>query len=241
MRDGILDFYNHKSSSLFEPYPEGTPVSYPTKLHSSSQHTTFMRGMVISVPISSPHSGIPISDVEASPCIIRLIDGLVHQVSPDLLEQFVTTPSSSNCKIRSPSWLGNNQKVMFLKDGLYVKGVMEWSLDENSWRFSQCRRNGVELFGIVLPSFCHDFRKYINDGTIIPGWQSGKTFTLAGSTCHVSASTLQSVTSPGSVVKALHPNNPDKTNWYASYMEEYDRLMSNDTFDILSEEEYQYL
>ncbi len=69
---------------------------------------------------------------------------------------------------------------MFLKDGLYVKGVMEWSLDENTWHFSHCHKNGVEIFGVALPIFFHNFQNYIDYGTIIPGWQSGKTFSIAG-------------------------------------------------------------
>jgi hypothetical protein len=129
----------------------------------------FMRGMVISVPIPHPQSGIPLSAQEASPYTIRLIEGSIHQVSPALLEKFVTTSSSSTSKIKFPSWLGNNQKVMYLRDGLYVKGVMELSLDEHNWRFCQCCRNGVKNFVIVLPNFCDDFQKYINDGSIIPG------------------------------------------------------------------------
>jgi hypothetical protein len=44
-----------------------------------------------------------------------------------------------------------------------------------------------------------------------------------------------------SVVKALHQNNPDRDIWAASYKEEYDGFMSNHTFDIISEEEYQRL
>jgi len=99
--------------------------------------------------------------------------------SPDLIEKFVTTSSSSTYKIKFLSWLGNNQKVMYLKDGLYVKGVMEWNLDEHNWRFSQCHQNGVEIFGIILPNFSQEFQKYIDDGSIIPGWHSGKNFRVS--------------------------------------------------------------
>jgi hypothetical protein len=97
----FIGLYNHHNSSLIEPYPEGTPVSYPTKIHPSSDHTTFMHGMVISVPIPHPQSHIPLSAQEASPYTIRLIDSSIHQVSPDLLEKFVTTSSSSTSKISS--------------------------------------------------------------------------------------------------------------------------------------------
>jgi hypothetical protein len=94
---------------------------------------------------------------------------------------------------------------------------------------------------LLFQFFFHNFQNYIDYGTIIPGWQSGKTFSIAGSTRHVLAYTLHSAIPPGSVIKALPSNNPDKTIWYESYKEEYDGLVSNDTFDIISEEEYQCL
>jgi hypothetical protein len=97
----FIGLYNHNTSSSVEPYPEGTPISYPTKLNPSSNHTTYMRGMVISAPLPPSHSGTPISDKEASPYITRLIDSSPHQVSPDLLEQFITTPSSASNRLNS--------------------------------------------------------------------------------------------------------------------------------------------
>jgi hypothetical protein len=98
-----------------------------------------------------------------------------------------------------------------------------------------------ETFGVTLQNFCQDFQKYIDDGTIIPGWNSGKSFTVAGSTCHVSAGNLTSIAPLGSVVKALHSNYPYRSIWFDSYKEEYDGLVTNDTFDIISEEEYHHL
>jgi hypothetical protein len=233
----FIGLCNHNNASYFEPFPVGTSVSYPTKLHPTSRKTTFVRGTVISAPIAHPQAGIPISDATASPYVIRLIDGLIHQESPDMIEHFVTSSPDNNNKICCPSWLGNNQKDMYLKDGLYIKGFMEWCLDTHSWHFSQRHKNGMELFGLVLPNFCEDFQRYIDDGSIIPGWHSSKTFTIAGSSRHVSANILTTITPPVSVVKALHHQNPERSIWLASYKEEYDRL----TFDIISEEEYQRL
>lgn len=78
-------------------------------------------------------------------------------------------------------------KVMFLYDGTYKKGMMEWDLDNSTWRFSQIHCKGTELFGLSLPEFCQTFQKYIDDGTIVCGWYGGMNFHLAGSTRHVSA------------------------------------------------------
>jgi hypothetical protein len=49
---------------------------------------------------------------------------------------------------------------------------------------------------------------------------------------------LKCLIPPGSVTKALHSHNQDREIWLNSYKEEYDGLTSNDTFDIISEEEY---
>ncbi len=36
----------------------------------------------------------------------------------------------------------------------------------------------------------------------------------------------------------MYPRNPDQAVWLDSYKEEYNGLTSNDTFDIINEEEY---
>jgi hypothetical protein len=109
------------------------------------------------------------------------------------------------------------------------------------WRFSQRRKNGVELFGVDLPNFCQDFQKYIDGGSLVPGWHSGKSFLVAGSSCHISATDLKSLIPPGSPLKAFHLTNPDCPVWLDSYKEEYDGLLSNSTFDIISEDEFKAL
>jgi hypothetical protein len=118
------------------------------------------------------------------------------------------------------------------------KSIMEWDLDNCTWRFSQRHHNGTELFGTTLPNFCQDFQKYIDDGTLVPGWQGIKNFQIIGPTHHVSTANLQCLTPPGSLAKALFHRNPDRAIWLDSYNEEYDGVHTNDTFDIISEEEY---
>jgi hypothetical protein len=55
---------------------------------------------------------------------------------------------------------------------------------------------------------------------------------------HVSATDLHCIIPPGSLNKAMYSRNPDKPIWLESYKEEYNGLKSNDTFDIISEDEY---
>ncbi len=70
---------------------------------------------------------------------------------------------------------------MYLHEGIYKKRITEWDLDTLTWRFSQHHRNETELIGVSLPNFCQLFQQYIDDGTLMPGWQGGgANFTLAG-------------------------------------------------------------
>jgi len=200
-----------------------------------------MRGIVISVPISTPTSQLPLSDGDAPPYTIRLVDGSTHKVSPDFMDKIQAVESSNKNGFTFPSWLGHSQKVMYLHNGTYVKGNMEWDLDNSTWHFSLCWCNGVEIFGINLPDFCQNFQKYIDDGSIIPGWHGGSNFTLAGSASHVSAGNLLCHIPPGSLSKALYSRNPDRQIWLESYQEEYSGLFSNNTFDIIDEAEYHRL
>jgi len=109
----FVGFYNHNHSSTFEPFPEGTSVSYPIKLNFSSPNATYMRGTVISIPIPQQRSGIPLSDQDDSPNVIRLIDGSVHQVSPDILETFVT-PAPNSTKNNSFSFLARQPSKSYV-------------------------------------------------------------------------------------------------------------------------------
>ena len=129
-----------------------------------------------------------------------------------------TTISRSKHGFTINTWLQANQKVMCLRNGEYVKGSMVFDLDEHCWRFTQRRRNGVELWGLSFPDFNTTFQQYIDDGTLLPGWHKSNNF-IHGSTNYVSAATLVSDIPPGSLKKGLDPWSPDATIWYASYEE----------------------
>jgi hypothetical protein len=229
----FIGLYNPSSTtSTTEPYPEGTSVSLPL------ESGITMRGIVISVPISQPNNQLPISDEDAPPYTIRLVDGSIHKVSPDFMDVIHVSESHNNHGFTFPSWLGHSQKVMFLHNGTYLKGHMEWDLDNSTWRFSQCCHNGVEIFGATLPDFFQSFQRYIDDGTLVPVWHGGINFQIAGRASHVSATTLSCHIPPGSLSKALYSRNPDRQIWLESYKEEYDGLISHGTFDVIDESEY---
>jgi hypothetical protein len=236
---GLYDSSN--VSTGVEPYPEGTEISMSTEI---SGKTVQMRGVVISVPVPDTPGQLPSSAADESPYVVRLVDGTIHKLSPYILDSVVVDrPSAPSNVISFPQWMGNLQKVMYLKNGSYLKGVMEFDLDSSKWRFSQRRRNGTELWGVDIPALARDYQKYVDDGILIPGWHNHSYFSKAGNaqavtTTHVSARSLTTDLAPGSIKKALYSRNPDREIWKQSYDEEYDGLYQSDTFEIISEDEY---
>jgi hypothetical protein len=154
------------SSNGVESYPEGTSVLLSITPTGSSDIIK-MRGSVISVPLPLSENQIPLSDQESPPYVIHLVDGSIHQVTYELMEDIVLSPSASTLSF--PSWMSNNQKVVYLRDGTYLKGIMEYDLVSSVWHFSQRKRNGDEIWGTTIPHLARDFQLYIDDGTLIPG------------------------------------------------------------------------
>jgi hypothetical protein len=193
---------------------------------------------VTSVPLPTDLNTLPDGYADEAPYKVRLVDGSIVAVPPSIMPTIVDTVNScSKQGFTIPTWLQSNQKVMFLNNGEYIKGHMLYDLDERCWRFSQRRRNGVELWGLSFPNFNTNFQQYIDDGNLLPGWHKSNTF-IHGSANHVCAATLVSDIPPGSLKKGLDPRSPDKAIWYASYEEEFLGLTNNDTFEIISAEDY---
>ena len=109
--------------------------------------------------------------------------------------------------------------------------------DSHTWRFSCRRCNGIEKWGVSLPDLTRHFQSFVDDGTLLPGWQKNTTF-IHGQASHISATHLSNPRAPGSLRLAFNSNHPDENTWLASYDEEYQGLLSHDTFDIISEQEY---
>jgi hypothetical protein len=96
--------------------------------------------------------------------------------------------------------------------------------------------------GVTLPDLTRHFQAFVDDGTLVPGWQQNTNF-LQGHASHVLAANLVINQAPGSLRKAFNKDkpHPDAATWLASYEEEYNGLVGHDTFDVLSEMEYQAL
>ena len=197
-----------------------------------------MKGTVISVPLPPSSVQLPLSPDQEAPYVIQLIEGAIIQVSPFLMDDIVDchdSPSSSPL----PNWIGHKTKVMYLRDGEYNKGYMIFDQKHCCWRFSSQRRNGVELWGVDLHDLVQSCQQYIDDGILLPGWHTTTKF-LQGLARHVSVVNCQ-MECPASLHLAMQSSHSDKHTWLASYKEEYDGLVKQDTFDIIDEETYRHI
>ena len=89
-------------------------------------HTVGMCGSVIPVLVQCDVSSIPLSSEDEPPYVAWLIDGSIISIAPSLMEEVVDlllTCSSHNPTVSLPLWLGQDQKVMFLKDGFITKVI----------------------------------------------------------------------------------------------------------------------
>jgi len=229
---GLYD--NSPTSRGVEPYPEGTSVLIDN-----------IRGTVISVPSPALDRQLPASD-DTSSYVIRLVaptattdndpPSNIIRISASEMPSYIPEPSPWNNSFSAPSWIGNDKKVTFLHAGEYHKGFLEFT-DTHSWRFSCRRRNGIEKWGVTLPELTRHFQSFVDDGTLIPGWQQANHF-VQGHASHVSASGLVIPKAPGSLRMAFTTKHPDEATWRESYAEEYKGLIDHNTFDIISEETY---
>jgi hypothetical protein len=140
-----------------------------------------------------------------------------------------------------PSWLIHEQKVMYLQDGEYHKGFLEF-IEGCMWWFSCHQCNGIKKWGVALPDLTRHFQAFVDDGTLVPVWQQN-TNIMKGSVSYVSAANLVINQAPGSLQKAFNKDkpHPNAATWLASYKEEYNGLVDHNTFKVLSKIEYQAL
>ncbi len=105
-----------------EPYPEGTSIIWVTKIGSKKVR---MRGTVISVPLPSDDTALPDNSHLEATYKIKWVDGCIYSVPPAMMDDIVDFPDlTKRHNFTFPAWLQTNQKVMYLRDGEYIKGLM---------------------------------------------------------------------------------------------------------------------
>ena len=129
---GLCD--NGEAAQGTKPCPQGTGVTWKGVL-----------GTVISVPQPSAICNLPDSEASLSPYIVKLSnsnygnDGII-EVSP--VEMPHLTQSHGNSHSGGsvgllPHWIGQDQKVMFSKDGKHHKCHLD-HIEDVGWHVSHC-------------------------------------------------------------------------------------------------------
>lgn len=99
------------------------------------------------------------------------------------------------------------------------------------------------LWDVPLPDFGRESYSTMAEDVIFPGHSTVSSYPRpnsannAPSACHVSAKNLLNPCPP-SLVKALHPSNPDRHIWLESYKEEKRGLESLDVYEKISKKKY---
>ena len=88
------------------------------------------------------------------------------------------------------------------------------------------------MLGVNLPNLVETFQSFVDDGSLIPGWQRPSTWMLDKAS-HVSATSLTQP-APSSLKKALLHDNPDRNIWLDSCKEEKQGLDDRNTCEAIS-------
>ena len=98
-------------------------------------------------------------------------------------------------------------------------------------------------WSVPLPDLRRNWTALVGDDTLIPGHGAVSSFLRPNSSNNVPSANFVSAKNllspcPPSLQKALHPSNPDRHVWLASYQEESQGLMDHDVYERISKKDY---
>ena len=198
---------------------------------------------------------VPVND-DSDPYTVQAKDSgsIMEVLAPQLLDNDPSTPPSNhNTSAPFPHlpWIQTGAKVtLYLNDRMTLPKQGTLRCSDGHWMFHPGR--STKNKPIDLPHFDEVAESLVHNKKIFQGWKTQK-FVLNARhvratsnilahliVCRkVSASGLHKLESPASLLKhhTLHPE--DKATWDAAYKSEYDGLVNIDTWETISEQEYQ--
>ena len=226
--------FRNRTDPTPEPFPPGTRVSI------DRGGETPLRGSVVNVPLvlssdvsSAANLSRRFAGDGALNYVVALDTGGTIEVSfEDLIKPGRSDqPPQANTPDPSvfdgmPHFLRVGSKITMDHDGAFHKGYLNYTAD-GGFRF-EVRRNARSLKTVLevpLPDFKQHWTTLIGENIIIPGHTTVSSFLRpttsnnAPSARHVSAKNLLSPCPP-SLLKAIHPSNPDRKIWLDSYAKE---------------------
>eukprot|EP00956_Cyclotella_meneghiniana_P020999 scaffold37679_cov76-Cyclotella_meneghiniana.AAC.13 len=234
-----------------EPFPPGTRVTL-------TRNGSPLKGTVANVPLPYMPSIVTNSTDASSPddqstqYVIQLDDGTTQEVEfselapllQNLPSETVSSDTSSSPFASLPYILQRNAKITIDHQGAFHKGYLDHTI-EGGFQFVAKRapNSKKHLWSVPLPDFTHQWYSMVAENVIIPGHSTVSSFLRpnssnnAPSAKHVSAANLLNPCPP-SLAKALHPSNPDREVWLASYMEEKGGLESLNVYEKINKKTY---
>jgi hypothetical protein len=141
-------------------------------------------------------------------------------------------------------YLHQDAKITLEHEGTYHKGYLNYS-PTSGFEFVLRRniRSKKVDFRVPLPNFAHNWTTLLADETLLFGHTTISSYLRPGSynnapsANHVSAKNLINACPP-SLLKALHPSNPDRHVWLDSYNEEKKGLERLEVFERINKRQY---
>ena len=195
---------------------------------------------------------------EIEPYTLQEIDtsNIIQLLASDILETDPTAkiiPSNDDTLTNIP-WIAHNSKVTILLQQYNFKpkqGFLQYNNTNQEWSFLPGRKKSNPQ--IILPNFNLDAESMIQNKKLFQGWKSthivmtarrvqSTSNTIASLIINgkVSAKDLQSMKAP-TLLKHYKLSQNDKLIWDAAYKAEYDGLVNINTWELISEDEYQAL
>ena len=142
---------------------------------------------------------------------------------------------SSDTLLRTlPPFFRLDQKVTLELDGVYRRGFLNINTN-HEWVFELREKNGAIVDTVPIPDLPYTWSQRLDENTFGVGWQCLNSF--LASTNFVSASTCTQEC-PTHLWRALDPNFSDRDVWQQSYDEEFDSLVDEGTFKVITKAQY---
>jgi hypothetical protein len=166
---------------------------------------------------------------------VRLRTWSIHQTTTKVFFEDLINPDMPHPPTTSdlthpfdglPYFLSNGSKVTLDQNGAFHKGFIHHSPDTGFQFVVKRNLRSTKIdFTVPLPNFKQNWSTLVGDDVLIPGHSTVSSFLEPNlsnnqpSAIHVSAKNLLNPCPP-SLIKALHPSNPDRDVWLKSYEEE---------------------
>eukprot|EP00956_Cyclotella_meneghiniana_P038057 scaffold148302_cov51-Cyclotella_meneghiniana.AAC.2 len=240
----------NRSDPSPEPFPPGTRVTItrnnaPQKGTIANVPLPYVPSLVTNTPSDTP-------DDQSTQYVVALDNGTTTEVDfTELTEQLPHSPTDKTSSSTAsspfaslPYILQRNAKITIDHKGAFHKGYLDHT-PEGGFQFVAKRapNSKKHLWSVPLPDFSHQWYSMVAENVIIPGHSTVSSFLRPNSSNnapaarHVSAANLLNPCPP-SLAKALHPSNPDRDTWLASYMEEKGGLESLEVYEKINKKTY---